>query len=245
MTPGEIMAQLRERRGWKRPELARRMGTSPQQIERLEKGQRRFSTEWFERAADALDVPRVLFLESETAALFAHADDAPLPDEPLPNAEAFKYEGASVERMHEDLPIFGTALGAARYFDGDAIEQTQLNSGEIIGYLKRPVMLNGRSDVYGLYVHGSSMVPVYSEGATLIAETKRPPKVGDDVVVYLRPQGADDDGERARAVLVKRLVRRAHNWIELQQFNPAVVFRIDAAEIVRIDRVMTLGDLLA
>ena len=47
---------LRERRGWMRPELAKRMDTSPQQIERLEKSQRKLSLDWIDKAADALNV---------------------------------------------------------------------------------------------------------------------------------------------------------------------------------------------
>src|SRR3546814_12649499 len=62
---------------------------------------------------------------------------------------------------------------------------------------------------------------------------------GDDVVVYLRPlHPEDDDGERARAVLVKRLIRRTSGYIELEQFQPARTFKLDAAEIVRIARVI-------
>ena len=81
-------------------------------------------------------------------------------------------------------------------------------------------------------------------GSTIIAEMRRPPRIGDDVVVYLRPEGDDDDGHRARAVLVKRLVRRGTNWIELEQFSPSATFRLEMTQYVRIDRVMTLGDLL-
>jgi phage repressor protein C with HTH and peptisase S24 domain len=47
---------FREQRGWSRPELGKRMGTSGQQVERLEKGQRRLAQEWIDRAADALEV---------------------------------------------------------------------------------------------------------------------------------------------------------------------------------------------
>lgn len=47
---------LRGARGWSRPELGRRMNTSGQQVERLEKGQRKLSQEWMERAAKALEV---------------------------------------------------------------------------------------------------------------------------------------------------------------------------------------------
>lgn len=48
--------KLREARGWARPELAKRMGTSPQQVERLEKGQRKLSQEWIDKAAHAFGV---------------------------------------------------------------------------------------------------------------------------------------------------------------------------------------------
>lgn len=48
--------KLREARGWARPELAKRMGTSPQQVERLEKGQRKLSQEWIDKAAHAFSV---------------------------------------------------------------------------------------------------------------------------------------------------------------------------------------------
>jgi SOS-response transcriptional repressor LexA len=162
-----------------------------------------------------------------------------------PNAIPIEMEGASRERMVADLPVFGTALGASRIISGEAVEQTTLNQGDIVSYAKRPTILNGRIDAYGLYVVGSSMYPVHPEGSTILVEKKRPPRVGDDVVVYLRANGDDDDGERARAVLVKRLVRRTAQYIELEQFTPAIIFRIDNREVLRVDRVMTLGDLLS
>lgn len=228
------MAELRERKGWMRPELARRMGTSAQQVERLEKGQRNLTQKWMERAAAALECDIVEILR-----------DTRVGYTPPPNAEAFRMEGASAERMHRDLPIFGTALGASRIVDGEAIEQTTLNSGEIVAYAKRPPILNGRADAYGLYVMGSSMYPVYPEGTTILAERKRPPRVGDDVVVYLRPEDAlEDDGERARMVLVKRLVRRSATYVELHQFTPDLTFRIPRDSVLRIDRVLTLSDLI-
>ena len=47
---------LRKQRGWKRPHLAKLMGTSPQQIERLEKGVRSLRQEWIDKAAKAFGV---------------------------------------------------------------------------------------------------------------------------------------------------------------------------------------------
>lgn len=50
------IAAFREAKGWKRPELAKRMRTSAQTVERLEKGQRKLSQDWIDKAAEALGV---------------------------------------------------------------------------------------------------------------------------------------------------------------------------------------------
>lgn len=166
-------------------------------------------------------------------------------DMPPPNATVFKMEGASAERMREDLPIYGTALGAARQVDGEAVEQTTLNRAEVVMYAKRPVLLNGRAEAYGLFVSGSSMEPRHLDGETILVDPKGRVKNGEDVVVYLRPENPEeDDGEAARAVLVKRLVRRTSGYVELEQYSPALVFRIEMTAVVRIDRVIPWSELL-
>jgi transcriptional regulator with XRE-family HTH domain len=164
---------------------------------------------------------------------------------PVPNAKPVKFEGASQGYMSPDLPIYGTALGAEIIVEGEAIEQTTLNKGEIIGYAKRPVILNGNPDVYGLHVQGSSMDPVHPEGSFIVAQKDKPLRIGDDVVVYLRPRDDTDDGQRATQVLVKRLVRRTAQYVELRQFSPDTTFRIATSDVLRTDRVLTLGDLLS
>lgn len=159
------------------------------------------------------------------------------------NAQPIKYEGAGATELPRDVPIYGTALGAPQDFDGQAIEQTMLNTGEVIGYVKRPSLLNGHPNAYGLYIQGSSMAPRFEEGETvLVSGGPRPPRIGDDVVVYLRD---GDDDERASAVLIKRLVRRTSSYTELEQFNPPMMFRIEAERILRIDRVIPWAELLS
>lgn len=168
-------------------------------------------------------------------------------DRVISNAKPFELEGSSSIRMVQDLPIYGTALGAERVLDGQAIEQTTLNNGEIIEYRKRPTLLNGRVDVYGLYMQGSSMDPLHPHGSIILAERKRPPRAGDSVVVYLRRNGdwdEADDGASARMVMVKRLVRQTSTFVELMQFEPVQQFKVPMSDVVQIDRVMTLDDLL-
>jgi hypothetical protein len=65
--------------------------------------------------------------------------------------------------------------------------------------------------------------------------------------VYLRSNGEGDladDGESARMVMVKRLVKRTAHFVELFQFEPIKTFRVPMDDVLRIDRVLTLDDLL-
>lgn len=163
------------------------------------------------------------------------------------NASPFALEGASSERMMQDLPVYGTALGAERVLEGHAIEQASLNTGEVLEYKKRPTILNGRLDVYGLYMQGNSMDPLHADGSIVLAERKRPPRSGDSVVVYLRSNGDgdhSDDGKSARMVMVKRLVKRTAHFVELFQFEPMRNFKVPMEDVLQIDRVLTLDDLL-
>lgn len=167
---------------------------------------------------------------------------------PPSNGEPFKLEGAADVSMARDLPVYGTSLGASREFDGRAIEQTMLNSGSVIEYRPRPTVLEGKRFAYGLYVQGSSMSPRFEDGEMVFASdsrASRPAQIGDDVIVYVLDPEEIDDGETACAVLVKRLVRRTATYVELEQFNPACTFKIDAGLIRRIDRVYPWGELLS
>lgn len=160
-----------------------------------------------------------------------------------PNATlAAPMEGAGIKRMTRDVPIYGTALGADEILEGEAVEQIELNRGEVIGYRRRPVLLGGRTDVYALYVQGSSMAPRHRDGAVLFVEGRRRPSVGDDAVVYLRSPD-EVDGERPSAVLVKTVVHKSASFLELEQYTPPLVFRIAMERVARIDRVLTLDEL--
>lgn len=168
--------------------------------------------------------------------------DPPIPES---NAQVVQMEGASLDEARDDLPIYGTALGAARDVEGEAIEQTYLNSGDTIEYVKRPVLLNRIPDAYGLYVQGSSMHPALPDGEMLAITTKGAISVGDNVVVYLRPTDRHDDGQRARAVLVKELVKRTGAYVELRQYDPPKVFRVEAADVLQIHRVLTRREMMS
>ncbi len=164
---------------------------------------------------------------------------------PAPGAKPFQMEGASLERMRRDVPVYGTALGAPEDFDGEGIEQTTLNTGDTIAYFERPTILNGRAEIYGLFVQGSSMYPRFGEGEVAFVDGKRPPMVGDDVIVYLCGEHGEIDEELASAVLLKRLIRRTGQHVELEQFNPAKVFKVPSNRVRKIHRVVPWSELLS
>ena len=78
VAPNNIEA-LREAKGWKRPKLATLMGTTPQQVERLEKGRRRLTQDWMTRAAKALGVKTTDIIAEE----LVEVDDSPDHDDDI------------------------------------------------------------------------------------------------------------------------------------------------------------------
>jgi hypothetical protein len=162
---------------------------------------------------------------------------------PATNGAPFQMEGAGTQRMHRDVPVYGTALGADEIVDGEAIEQTTLNRVDVVEYKRRPTILDGRADVYGLTIQGSSMSPVFQDGRTVFVESRKRPAIGDDAVIYLRAPH-EIDGETIERVLIKRVVRKTASYVELEQFSPAKTFRIEMERVYRMDRVLTLDDLI-
>jgi hypothetical protein len=148
-----------------------------------------------------------------------------------------------IQEMPKDIPVYGTAIGADASFMSEvdqavAIEQIDLDYSDVIDRFRRPPLLAGRKDVYGLYVAGTSMEPAFESGRGILVDPKRPPAVRDYVVVYIAPPGSHADMDGVRSVLLKRLVRRSASYIELAQFEPATTFRVPTKVIQAMHRVM-------
>lgn len=64
------IVRLRAERDWSRPDLAKAVKpkTSPQQIERLEKGERKLTIEWVERIAAAFNISPAELMTGEASA---------------------------------------------------------------------------------------------------------------------------------------------------------------------------------
>lgn len=152
-----------------------------------------------------------------------------------------------------DIPVLGTAEGAAEPVDEDGhaalVESMELMVGEVIERKARPTSLIGRREIYALYISGDSMAPRFEQGELVYVDPRRPPAIGDDVIVQLRDAGNGDgeggtDPDAVVRVLVKRLAKRRADAWEFEQFNPAMRFTLPAKAIARIHRIMRLDELV-
>jgi phage repressor protein C with HTH and peptisase S24 domain len=201
--------ELRRGAGLTLQRLADLVGTTAQQINRLERGDRRLTTEWMERIAGGLEVHPAELIDAAAGAAPRGAGGGPGADA----AGAFT-AGA------RDLPVYGTARGGS-----DAL---LFNDGEILERLPRPELLSGATQAYAVYMTGDSMEPRYEALELLYVNPARPVTRGCYVVVQKR------NGE----AIVKRLVSRNDHELVLSQLNPPLELRIPAVEVVAVHRVV-------
>ena len=112
------LRELRIKAGLSQDELARRMGTTRSQIVKLERGERRLTDKWIERAAQALGVPMAWIIEAATVPLvglvgagaqlvFHHEthgpfDEVEAPPSSSPGMVAVEVKGDSMRGLADD-----------------------------------------------------------------------------------------------------------------------------------------------
>ena len=170
--------RLREARGWKRPALAERMGTSAQQVERLEKGQRRLSQDWIDKAASALGVEPVDIIgEMPEAPAAIAADTAPTRSvDAGETVEIIRLDlslpmgpGATVDDYIEEEPVVFD-LAYVRSFTrtpsdrlrlargvGDSMYPT-LNSADLVWIDSTQTRLNQSDRIWAVSINGGAAI---------------------------------------------------------------------------------------
>lgn len=140
------------------------------------------------------------------------------------------------QSLPRDIPIRGTGRG-----DNDGNGDFTFN-GEVAGYVRRPPGLAGVRNAFALYVQGDSMSPWREPGQLVYVHPDRPPRIGDHVIVEMRP---DEDGENG-TVWIKKLVSRAGDGsLVLRQYNPPNDrIRLKGERVLRIYRVMEWDELM-
>lgn len=213
MEPRWVVRQLRAS-GRTQADLARYLNLTPPQINRRLKG-----------------TVRITAAEAELIREFLRAPD-PQPALPPPSGmqpQRLQPVDASItEPLRSDrsrsLPIYGSVSVGGRLF---AMERP-------VDWALKPRRLDGRDDVFSLYVDDSAMFPAFEPGEAILVESARPPGPGDNVVVHLKSD----------KTLLKRLVAMGADSVQLRQHNPPQDFDIPREDIAQIWRVMKINDLL-
>lgn len=199
---------------------------------------RRGNASWdtIEKLLEAIGVTHAEF----EAGVQAQYKDAP---PPAVQAPRMAFRGDDRPR---DVPVRGTAECSDHEVASDggrAFVETMLIEDEVVDHVRRPASLDNRRDIYAIYFNGSSMEPRYEPGEIAYVDPKRTPRARDYVVLQLRKPEAD--GERIFKVLAKRLIKASASHIELEQFNPAITFRIDRKDVAHMHRIIPWEELVA
>ncbi|MCJ2051692.1 XRE family transcriptional regulator [Methylobacterium sp. J-070] len=229
---GNSLRALRTKRGWTHDQAAAEMGVSRGQFIKLERGERGLTERTIGLAAKAFGVSRAVVMDEEVAA------DAPRSSSDAPATSSIRPSdggaGPDLTKLKgpRDVPVLGTGVCGD---DGDF----RFN-GQTIDYAPRPPGIEGKKDVFVVYVVGDSMAERYEDGDPLYVDPHRRPKPRDIVIVELK---APREGEPGGA-FVKRLVRRSGGKIVVEQFNPPKELVFDEDDVVRLHRVIPWTELI-
>lgn len=133
--------------------------------------------------------------------------------------------------MPKDVPVYGTAAGSG----GDGA--MMINAGDVVDWVRRPPGLVGKRGIYGLYVEGESMEPLFEHGDLIFVDESRKPKSGDRVVIVI----ANEDHDEA---YVKILSRVNNDEVVVRQFNPAAEIKFSRAQVRMIHRVLSTAEMM-
>ncbi len=208
--PRNAIRELRTAKGLTGEQLAELVGTSQQQVQRLEAGARRLTHDWAERIARALKVDIADVLR-EPAGIGQTPQVAPVPPGMSGSGSVGPWEvapapppRAAPRGQGGRKPMIPVRSG--RGGDGDDI----MLEDEPVDYIPTPGNLADAKDAYAIYMVGDSMSPRYEPGEILHVNPHKPPRVGRFVVVY----------KAGGAVLVKQLVRLSPADVVLRSVNP-------------------------
>lgn len=131
------------------------------------------------------------------------------------------------------VPLLPSALAGEWGGAASSIELMEIQPGECLDKLPRPPSLAGDGDAYAVTVVGDSMWPRFRPGRRVAVSPRSPVAIGDDVLVLLKRKS----GNGGELVLLKELIKRTGDRVELRQFNPDVTFSVDTAEVEALHRV--------
>lgn len=220
---------FREQRGWSRPQLASLMKTSPQQVEKLEKGERSLRPEWIDKAAAAFGVTPADIITPGAELASEDTADRPLDMKRAPDimpSRSVTADDGTVELTALDLSYsMGPGTELASY-----IEETSLRFDP--EFLRRI----SRAPYHRLRLArgvGDSMQPTLLPGDVVMIDTTQTKLSMQDRVWAVALNGA---------AAIKRLRMEAGNRIVVISDNPTVPAQeVDPEDVVIHGRVIWFG----
>lgn len=226
---GRVIREARKRLGLSQEQLGKLTGVSRSAVNQWESGTTTPDAERLPEIARVLNLEAgaLLGISTSSPSIVTPAIQ-PKRDHALDTSVTVPHGG----EMPRDLPILGTVSGGP----GGLF---QLGNGEATDWARRPPRLRGRTDVFGLWVEDTSMVPAFKPGSLIIVERARPASIGDDVVVEILPANPREEMQ----TILKTLAASTSTVIKLAQHNPPKVLEFPRKRIKSIHRVMTMADL--
>lgn len=230
MAHRNIIRELRDLRGHSQDSLAATVGYSKKTIQRLETGRQQLTAKWAERLSEALDVSPSALIEGampeDDPASVANGNHAPTPPRRAGPAPAGRDEAAPT------IPVLGTVHASLAAQTADAFEL----EGEV-ARIACPVPLRAWRRLYGLFVQGESMAPMFTTGDVVLVSRDNPRRPGDVVVIGERRDGAE-------VCWLKLFVGRdADGTIRTRQVDGTEIAHV-GAHVTRFHRVFTYREVL-
>jgi SOS-response transcriptional repressor LexA len=133
------------------------------------------------------------------------------------------------------IPVLETRLAGEWGKAGSGIEVMGLHLDSVRMSVTRPTSMTGDRHAYAVTVLGDAMWPRFRPGRHVLVSPAASVAIGDDVVLQLAASKSDDSWIK---IMVKELVRRTATGIELRQFNPDLLFRVDTGQIAALHKVV-------
>lgn len=211
---GTLVRAARLEKKLSQPELAKRVGTTQQTIEKIGKGTIKHSS-YLPPIAEELGIAIGKVVRNSRV-----SQQVELPG----NARL----GAPVEGFTR-VPLRGRGMGGK---DGVLIFDT----GEQPEYVEAPAKLHGVPGAYAVYVVGDSMLERYANGEIVFVHPRLPLSKGDYCVIQV-----STDGEATVNAWVKRFVFFDDKSLKVEQLNPKKLLTFPAKTVRAVHKIVMGG----
>ena len=194
-------------------EVAKELGVTPQAVSGWERNEALPELDKIERLAKVLGTSIGWLMDGLGEEVPRH-----YMEETLRASEQRRTQSAPKVTLFgdRDFPIYASTEGGS----GALIVHS-----DVMEYARRPAILEGIPEAYGILVVGSSMVPSYRPGDIALIHPRKPPQRDTDVVLY-KVDHRTGDAES----MIKRLVGFNEKTWKLEQYGPPKTFSENRSE---------------